>query len=138
MNVNMPRIQSKLRIAIPPINFVVYIIIPQVVLIVVYYSCAKIMHTGDKPLDSQSIIALVCAVGGAIGGLVYFLTGSIKNTVDAAIKDILESLEELTKDISSLRVTMAERNAAMTYIEREIDSIKKSCRRCQQSREKDS
>lgn len=89
-------------------------------------------------MDSQSIIALVCAVGGAIGGLVYFLTGSIKNTVDAAIKDILESLEELTKDISSLRVTMAERNAAMTYIEREIDSIKKSCRRCQQSREKDS
>ena len=87
-------IASKLRIAIPPINFVVYIIIPQVVLIVVYYSYAKIMHRGDKPLDSQSIIALVCAVGGAIGGLVYFLTGSIKNTVDAAIKDILESLEE--------------------------------------------
>ena len=85
-------------------------------------------------MDSQSIIALVCAVGGAIGGLVYFLTGSIKNTVDAAIKDIRESLEELTKDISSLRVTMAERNAAMTYIEREIDSIKKSCRRCQQNR----
>jgi predicted RNase H-like nuclease (RuvC/YqgF family) len=88
-------------------------------------------------LDSQSIIALVCAVGGAIGGLVYFLTGSIKATVDAAIKDILESLEELTKDISSLRVTMAERNAAMSYLEREIDSIKKNCRRCQ-PRDKDS
>lgn len=89
-------------------------------------------------MDSQSIIALVCAVGGAIGGLVYFLTGSIKATVDAAIKDILESLEELTKDISSLRVTMAERNAAMSYLEREIDSIKKTCRRCQSSRDKDS
>jgi hypothetical protein len=95
------------------------------------------MHRGDKPLDSQSIIALVCAVGGAIGGLVYFLTGSIKNTVDAAIKDILQSLEELTKDINSLRVTMAERNTVIVYLEKRLENVERACRKCQ-TREKDS
>jgi chromosome segregation ATPase len=81
-------------------------------------------------LDSQSIIALVCAVGGAIGGLVYFLTGSIKNTVDAAIKDILDKLDELVKDISEVREKMAERNTVLIYLEKKIEAVEKNCRNC--------
>ena len=89
-------------------------------------------------MDSQAVVALVCSVAAGIAGLVYYLTSSIKSTVDCAIKDILDKLDELTKDISELREKMAERSTTLVYLEKRIEQVEKSCRRCRSSHDKDS
>ena len=88
-------------------------------------------------MDANAVVALVCSVAAGIAGLVYYLINSIKSTVDAAIKDILESLEDLTKDINSLRVTMAERNTVIVYLEKRLENVERACRKCQ-TRDKES
>ena len=88
-------------------------------------------------MSDQAIIGLVCALGGGVAALVYFLTGSIKNTVDTAIKDILDKLDELVKDISEVREKMAERNTVLVYLEKRIEQVEKTCRHCQKKRDKE-
>ena len=80
---------------------------------------------------------MVCALGGGVAALVYFLTGSIKTTVDTAIKDILDKLDELVKDISEVREKMAERNTVLVYLEKRIEQVEKTCRHCQKKRDKE-
>jgi hypothetical protein len=92
----------------------------------------------EKTVSDQAVIALVLGTTGAIATLVFFLFNSMKSALDKAISEVLEKLDEFVDALSQIRERVAERTVAMTYIEREIDSIKKSCRRCQQSREKDS
>jgi peptidoglycan hydrolase CwlO-like protein len=88
-------------------------------------------------VSDQAIIGLVCALGGGVAALVYFLTGSIKTTVDTAIKDILDKLDELVKDISEVREKMAERNTVLVYLEKRIEQVEKTCRHCQKKRDKE-
>jgi len=88
-------------------------------------------------VSDQAIVGLVCALGGGVAALVYFLTGSIKTTVDTAIKDILDKLDELVKDISEVREKMAERNTVLVYLEKRIEQVEKTCRHCQKKRDKE-
>ena len=88
-------------------------------------------------MSDQAIVGLVCALGGGVAALVYFLTGSIKTTVDTAIKDILDKLDELVKDISEVREKMAERNTVLVYLEKRIEQVEKTCRHCQKKRDKE-
>ena len=87
-------------------------------------------------MSDQAVIGLIVSVASGIAALVYFLTGSIKNTVDTAIKDILDKLDELVKDISEVREKMAERNTVLVYLEKRIEAVEKTCRHCQNNKKR--
>lgn len=85
---------------------------------------------GVDAMSDQAIIGLIVALGGGIAAIVYYLIGSIKATLDKAIDEIMDKLEEFVNALAQIREKVAERTVAMTYIEREIESIKKNCRQC--------
>lgn len=84
-------------------------------------------------MDSQSIVALVFGVGSGIAVLIYYLIGNIKNTLDKAISDIMNKLDEFVAALAQVREKVAEKTIAINYIEKEIEQIKINCRLCQKN-----
>jgi len=89
-------------------------------------------------MSDEAIVSLLCAVAGGVAGLVYFLINSLKRTVEDAIDSLTVKMDAFVKEVSDLRERLGERTVALSYIEKEIDSIKRSCRHCNKQRDKDS
>jgi cell shape-determining protein MreC len=83
-------------------------------------------------MSDQAIIALVCAVAAGIGGLVYFLMGNIKTTLENATNDMLKKIEKFVDELAEVKEVVAVKGTMLDYMQREIESIKKKCWQCEQ------
>lgn len=91
-------------------------------------------------MSDQAIIALVCAVAAGIGGLVYFLMGNIKVTLENATNDMLKKIEKFIDELAEVKENVAVKSTMLDYMQREIEAIKKQCWVCEQrynSKERD-
>lgn len=83
-------------------------------------------------MDAQATVALVCAVAAGIGGLVYFLMGNIKTTLENATNDMLKKIEKFVDELAEVKEVVAVKGTMLDYMQREIESIKKKCWQCEQ------
>lgn len=83
-------------------------------------------------MSDQAIIALVCAVAAGIGGLVYFLMGNIKTTLENATNDMLKKIEKFVDELAEVKEVVAVKSTMLDYMQREIEAIKKQCWQCEQ------
>lgn len=83
-------------------------------------------------MSDQAIIALVCAVAAGIGGLVYFLMGNIKQTLENATDDMLRKIEKFVQELAEVKEHVAVKSTMLDYMSKEIDAIKKKCWQCEQ------
>lgn len=83
-------------------------------------------------MSDQAIIGLMCAVAAGISGLVYFLMGNIKTTLENATNDMLKKIEKFVDELAEVKEVVAVKSTMLDYMQREIEAIKKQCWQCEQ------
>jgi cell shape-determining protein MreC len=86
-------------------------------------------------VSDQAIIALVCAVAGGIGSLVYFLMANIKSQLEVATRTMIEKMDKFVHELAELKEIVSVKATMLDYLQREVESLKKQCWQCQQKRD---
>lgn len=85
-------------------------------------------------MSDQAIIALVCAVAGGIGSLVYFLMANVKTQLEVATKTMIDKMEKFVSELAEVKEIVAVKATMLDYLQREFESLKKQCWECQNER----
>lgn len=85
-------------------------------------------------MSDQAIIALVVAVAGGIGSLVYFLMSNIKSELRAATDEMIVKIEKFVDELGALSEKVAVKSTMLDYVQREVEELKKQCWQCQHER----
>jgi uncharacterized protein HemX len=86
-------------------------------------------------VSDQAIIALVCAVAGGIGSLVYFLMANVKAQLELATKTMIDKMEKFVSELAEVKEIVAVKATMLDYLQREVESLKKQCWECQSKRD---
>jgi hypothetical protein len=86
-------------------------------------------------VSDQAIIALVCAVAGGIGSLVYFLMSNVKAQLELATRTMIEKMEKFVSELAEVKEVVAVKATMLDYLQREVESLKKQCWECQSKRD---
>lgn len=77
-------------------------------------------------MSDQAVIALIVAVAGGMGALVFFLFKNIKD----AMGQLLAKIEGFVKEVAAIREDQAIKTTVITYMQRELETIKAQCWKC--------
>jgi uncharacterized protein HemX len=86
-------------------------------------------------VSDQAIIALVCAVAGGIGSLVYFLMQNVKAQLELATRTMIDKMEKFVSELAEVKEIVAVKATMLDYLQREVEALKKQCWECQSKRD---
>lgn len=85
-------------------------------------------------MSDQAIVALVMAVAGGIGTLIYYLLNSVKRSLDHSLENMTANIngfiEKMAREMATLREQAAVRSTMMDYLGKELEEVKRQCRKC--------
>lgn len=84
-------------------------------------------------MSDQAIIALVIAVAGGMGSIVFFLFKNIKD----AMNQLLSKIEGFVREVAAIREDQAIKNTVLSYMQKELETIKLQCWKCREFSLKD-
>lgn len=87
-------------------------------------------------MSDQAIIALIGLVSSGLGGLIYFLMASIKNTLKEAVDDMMKKIDTFIKQLADVKESVAVKSTMLDYLQRELEEVKKQCWECQNDRKR--
>lgn len=77
-------------------------------------------------MSDQGIIALIISVAAGMGSLVFFLFKNIKDGMEL----LLSKIEGFVKEVAAIREDQAIKSTVLTYMQKELETIKVQCWKC--------
>lgn len=81
-------------------------------------------------MSDQAIIALICSIAAGLGAMVFFLFRNIKESMT----QLLNKIETFVKELSQIREDAAIKTTVISYMQKELESIKARCWKCERDK----
>ena len=81
-------------------------------------------------MSDQGVIALVGLAFTAIATMSWYLFGSIKVTIEKNNADMLKKIEKFVDELNEVKELIAVKSTMLDYMQREIETIKSNCWKC--------